>query len=272
VSEFFADVLRQQCYQRETLVTKLRFILFIILAFPGAATSAAPRTFFFSGSIDSIYDPLKQLNGIVAIGTPFHGHYTFDPNAVDSNSAPTLAQYRSTGADYQYVAAVGGMTFTRRGTDGPAGIEIVVGNNNAGLDVYDVQGAAGSLAGGPSFSAIGDVVSGIYLRDGDQTAFSSTALPLEPPNLAPFNDSTSSPNYNANLFNIIALHANQSILFTVSGPVDFLAVPEPAASLAFVSGLSAVALSNRRRKTLRRVSSVRSNRLAPSPTRVSPAI
>jgi hypothetical protein len=227
-------------------MSKFRLTFLVMLFISASETPAAPITFFFSGSLDAIFDPLNQLPAAVTVGTPFQGHYTFNPNVADSNALATLAQYRSTGAEYEYVATVGGMTFTRNGTAGPSGIEIVVGDNNAGLDVYQVQDATGVLTNGPDFSTIGDVSSGIILNDGDQTALSSTALPLAPPSLAPFNDSASSPYYNANFFSMRALLTNGSILFTVSGPVTQIAVPEPSTLLTCSSGLIAAVFAVQR--------------------------
>lgn len=214
-----------------------------VCLFAAAGAKAAPVTFYFSGTVGSIYEPSDVINASVAVGTAFHGHYTFDPGATDTNADPDIGWYESSGAQYEYVVHIGDYTFTSI-AENFSSIDINVNADDTGSDSYNVHSAFVVTASPALDEDVVAIESRFSLIDGDRTAFNSADLPLTPPSLNPFGDSGSD-------FNNFVLHGlaggGASPLLQVRGDIATL-TPEPTSGALALLGLGGAAMLNRRRR------------------------
>jgi hypothetical protein len=208
---------------RSTVVACAGLILLASVA------NAAPITFQFTGIVDStiaFYDPAFIDD---PSGATFTGIYTFDDNATDTVAGSSSGGYVGSGV----TLSVTNQSFSF------ASVNIGV-NNFVGLDQYLV-----SFADAITFLSI-------RLEDAQAGAFSTDALPLLPPALAPFETrfmtfQLSDPGFNA----LVDFNGTITALECVTGcdqqpPVT--PVPEPATVSLLAAGLGVLAARRRARR------------------------
>jgi hypothetical protein len=196
------------------------------------AVRAAPISLFFTGVIDSVFDPTGALDGSVASGTPFTGRYTFESTAPDDDSFARLGIYDSTGAPYGMSVEIGSYSFWSNPVSGTVGIEV---SDSRPYDGYQVSTSIDVLSSDPS---LGLVSFGFQFDDlgfdpaerGD--VWSSDALPLGAPGLSQFGPA----------FFTVGMEIG-----TILGRVTSLtAVPEATTASLVAVGLAGIACSRRR--------------------------
>lgn len=77
----------------------------------GTKGKADIKNFTFQGTINTVVDPEFLLDGSVTNGAPFEGFYIFQTSAQDSNSDPTVADYRYSESAFGVVVKVGSYVF-----------------------------------------------------------------------------------------------------------------------------------------------------------------
>lgn len=147
-------------------------------------TSAEPArgevvTWDFAGNITSVLDSSGLLGGAVSVGTPFSGSLTFDSSTPDSDPDPDLATYQ--GTLVQLSGLIGSVPFGGP-IIGQDRITIANGLPSVGSDAFNVF--SGTDLGGQPMSFI------LNMNDPTGNAFSSTDLPVGPPDLALFDSVT----------------------------------------------------------------------------------
>lgn len=191
--------------------------------------SAATITFSYSGTIDTVgvYDPAFIDD---PTGTLFTGQYTFESTAPDLIGSAEQGSYAGTSLSL----TLSNQTFNF--SPMAIGVSDLTGPP---LDQYLVS-FFDMLT---SFS--------IRLEDAQGGAFSSDALPLSAPGLAPFETrffffQLADDNFNT----LVDVNGTLTSLECISGctPDVSAPVPEPATLLLVPSGLAALALATRRRR------------------------
>lgn len=201
------------------LRTQWRMLAFAVVVSVARSAYAVPVTFEFSGIVNSVTDPGRDLEGLVAAGNTFSGEYTFE------STTP--------GYGY-YVSPAGSVSLTVGSLQIDAGPpRIMVWDAEPPYsDEYSVSAASDSI-----------VASGLQIVEflpiifhyANHTSLTSGDLSLVPPPL-PFNSSSWS-------FWIQGRGSSEQ-LFTLRGTVESL-TPEPCTPLLLLMGIT---LSVRRRK------------------------
>ena len=145
-----------------------------LLFLSGAAPGLAETTIFrIQGHIVTVDDFGSLLDGSIGPGTPFTGHYSFDPATPDSNGDPTVGDYFQT-APHFFRVAVGNYVFE----SDPSNPDYVIETVNRPLDNYQVLSRRNLPVGNLTPEAIA-----WQLDDPTGTALASDALPPTPVNL-----------------------------------------------------------------------------------------
>lgn len=199
------------------------------VALYGAAAACMPITFAFEGSIDN--DPFGVFDSAA-----FAGEYTFDSDIPQVVSTLETGGYAGSGGVYRMtVAFTGTLDPAVSGPYDADTLNITVNNDFFGpLDQYLVT-ARSSLD--PA------LLIELTLSDFTGTAFSSTARPLRPPNLAAFSSARFAL-FGGTLDNPIEAEGALEGLRCTAGCAS---VPEPPAGALTAAALLALALTRRRR-------------------------
>lgn len=144
----------------------------------GAAVRADIKNFTFQGRITRVDDMSFLLDGSVTNGAPFEGFYVFESNATNSNSDPTVGDYRYSGSSFGVVLKIGAYVFRTNPRHVDFVIEVV---NRSGGDTYLLR-SYNNVCSQPLF------VEGIswQLDDPTGSALPSAGLPVAPPDLAAY--------------------------------------------------------------------------------------
>ena len=224
------------------------YVLILVVGIGGSTTTslAKPVTFHFQAEVIQNLGP--ALSPQFPIGRQVWGHYTFESTTpANSSSSNISATYRH--AIQQFVVTIDGL-----GVGSGIGGDITVANpistSGTSADISDSYIVV-SPASGVSIPSVGQgprnlTQATLRLRDIDQVALNSTALPTTPLDLRYFLDhlSSSSPTDNAELW---LTFMSQSAVYTASLRVTSLtSVPEPTTAALL---LPLVFLSLRRRAT-----------------------
>lgn len=159
--------------------------------------TAAPVTFWFSGTVDSINNPSNSLPSGIAIGTPFSGRVTYDPAWVSSATAysfpagDTSNSYFTNTAGFSMLVQIGGHTITNALNPigynyGYVGIYEQFNNN----DSFTVETAHADLMVDGSPTLVGNLIPymNLSLSDRTKTAYNTAVLPSSPPTIGQFPD------------------------------------------------------------------------------------
>lgn len=147
-----------------------KLIHFFLFAFGSA--SAAPITFQFTGFVTQV--PVDDFGTGIQFLDPFQGTYTFDSNTPDSFPADSsIGVYDSITVAAGMTVDIGSNHFSTMGSQ-----FLNVSIQNSSTDSYNIL-AENFVSPGLIFS--------IHLEDPTGAAFSSDALPLNPPGLSAFN-------------------------------------------------------------------------------------
>ncbi|HKY06936.1 MAG TPA: PEP-CTERM sorting domain-containing protein, partial [Candidatus Binatia bacterium] len=205
---------------------KVKFCLAIaiLIAVHYAPAGASPITFSFSGTLVFV-DP--SLSGTFSPGQTISGTYTFESTTPDSDPGnPNFGGYPGANTNLSFVAGSYTGSF-----GGPAFNATNVGLSFPGpFDVYQVN----IPLAGPNVGSATPFQFALDIRDLDQTALASDALPLTPPDLALFETRAITLIFDDNSFVVASLDSLQQ-------------VPEPSALFLLVVGIAAGVRSLRRR-------------------------
>lgn len=193
-----------------------------------SAAAAAPVTFAFSGTIDSVASFDAAFIDDPS-GAMFTGQFTFDSAAPDGALDPDTGAY--TGAAILLELTNQSFNYSP--------VSIGVANDFAGLDQY--------LVGYSDFSTTN---LSLRLEDLDQAVFANDDLPISPPSLAAFE---------SRFFFFQLFDPDFNLLVDVNGTVESLTctagcggepppVPEPATAWLLAVGLGALLRRRRERE------------------------
>jgi hypothetical protein len=192
-------------------------LAFAAALFAGAPTAGAvPVTFWFAGTVDSTNNPGGTLPANIAPGTPFYGRIIYDAGNLTFSNVTTFSN--STVANYYFritpgfafLLQIGGHTVTNREIKNfqwAGNISIYDNYNNSDELSIDI-GQNGLITDGQADT---NSLCVFYLRDNSKTAFTSIALPDQPPSLAVFT--------NAQDFGWYQYDEAQNLRFQVNGTV-----------------------------------------------------
>ncbi|MCW5559549.1 MAG: hypothetical protein KIT22_17170 [Verrucomicrobiae bacterium] len=141
------------------------------------------KNFKFRGSLTKVNDSNHLLDNSVTNGVAFEGFYIFDTDIMDSNSDPTVGDYRHSESTFGIVVKVGSYVFRTNPRHVNFLIEVV---NRTGGDVYLLR-SYHNLCSQPLFV---EHISW-QLDDSTGSAVTNTALPAIPPDLAAYQSSFS---------------------------------------------------------------------------------
>lgn len=210
-----------------------------------ASASAGAITFHFVGTVDIAQGPLLDellAPGVTAadlLGTTFHGSYTFDPDAPDTNGSSQIGSYASSGPPFGMEFHYDHRSFffdeinigITNDVDLPASV-------TPGLldDIYAVQSVPNPHPSDPDLSIRGRLD---LLATGTSTvgpgAITTDALPLVPPDIAAFDQ--------ARVFvNVLREEEEDGEMVSrvragLGGTLRILRVPEPSSLLLMTAGL-----------------------------------
>ncbi len=183
---------------------------------------AAPVTFWFAGIVDGVSNPSNALPANIQNGTPFYCRVSYETTNLSltlSNQAGTAINYyfrETTG--FSFLMQIGGHTVTNS-TDNKISQwsgNVCIHNDFIGEDQYFLQ------IGNNGLVTDGAVNTNTYvnfeLLDSSSTAFSSNALPNQPPNIALFPD--------RRRFNWYAANASNNFIFQVDGEITQVSTNE----------------------------------------------
>lgn len=208
-------------------------VAFVLAALPGPA-QADLITFNFSGHVTSVFDNYNELDGSVAVGTPFSGQYTFDSAWPHSDTDPNYRNYSPVSPTGVGMSVSVGNYHTQSVSTADQDFFISVADNWSGEDCYDVN----SMKNVPTGS-LNDPYMFFSLEDYSQTALSSLALPLTPPDLSAW---TSNIFWLWNNENEIHIEGSLETLTMEGAPV-----PVPGTLVLLLSGLAGLGLYRRLR-------------------------
>ena len=137
------------------------------------------KRFAFSGTVGQVSTGTGGvLDGSITNGSPFEGYYTFDITAADSNSDPTVGDYRFTNSAFGLVVRMGSYVFRTDPRRVDFLIEVV---NRPGQDNY-------LLRSYQNLGSQGVIIEHIawQLDDRSGTALSNDLLLPTPPVLSAF--------------------------------------------------------------------------------------
>lgn len=195
------------------------FAACIWLSSPPSAP-AAPITFAYTGEVTSVRDDGPYLDGSITVGTPFWGTYTFESSTPDDYPNVPWARYT-------FPASAQLIMTLHVGSYSLVAPIAYIGVDNGAKDTYGVSSR-------PFNFSTKQALSGFAYTDLSGTVFESDSLPLEPPDIARFND-----------FGSFRFASTDQVgdSFSVDGRVLTI-TPEPEAALLALVSLS---LSVRRR-------------------------
>jgi hypothetical protein len=204
-----------------------------------STTRAAPLTFEFSGRVSVVTDGGRQLDNSVATGTSFHGSYTFDDAAVDSDPWSMGGTYASPAPLGRIAVTMGSYTFE---SDPVSGMLRVIVRD--GWDLYQVSSSFDNLSSDSSLTvvSIGWTLNDLIIGDPIHTndAISNDRQLLVPPDLGVW--TPGDVDFHVGL-------EGPETSFSIYGRVSSVAeVPEPSPSLLVAAGLLALAVRRRSRR------------------------
>jgi hypothetical protein len=153
------------------------FSLFAILLFDCPASKADPITFTFSGTVENVS---PALGSIFSTDTTISGSYTFDSTLGSSFNNPTGGGE----ASYYYQDTTANLTIQIGAYTATSPDILILVENDAGTDhdQYRMIATSPSLQG-PDVGGLDLNTFSLILIDPTDTVFSSTALPLTPPDM-----------------------------------------------------------------------------------------
>lgn len=194
---------------------KLRFtsicVALVVAAFASPAW-AVPITFSFTGTVDGLYDDAGYLDDSIVPGETFTGTYTFESSTPDDSPDVPWATYGFASSPELV------MTLRIGSYDIVAPLAFIYVENTT-KDVYQVQSQPFSIG---SKSALLNFT----CMDVTHTAFSTDALPLNPPDVLSFE-------YTGFSFGSTDQFGDG---FGVGGLITSI-TPEPASAICCVMGL-----------------------------------
>lgn len=157
-------------------------------------TSAAPVTYWFSGTVEDYHNASNTAPVGVTVGTPFVGRISYDTAQVSHTTTNnpgggTNSQYNFADLTaYSFVVHIAGHTISNMVTSGNCG-QIILENNVYGIDRYVAETTSVLTLNGTNMVAFpNQAMMGLELYDNTKSALTSTALPLSGPQLDHFSD------------------------------------------------------------------------------------
>jgi hypothetical protein len=156
---------------------------------------ATPVTFWFSGTVNSIYNPSNAVPADINIGTPFTGRITYDPawmSFSNANSFPagdTLDTYYTNTVGFSMLVQIGGHTITNApNPDGYTCGYVGVYDQFNNSDSLTLETGNAAIIVDGSSTRVGNQIPvlNLYLQDAGKTVFSSASLPTSAPPQANF--------------------------------------------------------------------------------------
>ena len=151
--------------------------LIFIGALAAVTSQAALKNFTFSGTVERVDDQFLRLDGSITNGTPLEGFYIFDPTISDSNSDPSVGDYRNTSSSCGVVVKMGNYVFRTN----PRKVDFLIEVVNRDTDNYLLRSYY-NVSSQPI--DVGHI--SWQLDDRTGSAFGAASLPLIPPDLADF--------------------------------------------------------------------------------------
>lgn len=197
---------------------------FLAVACAAPAASAGLVTWEFGGVITAVDDPLGIATGLVDVGSPFSGSFTFDPTTPDTHpDLPRLGRFNNAIVDLDGV--VGNLAFSGAGTFNS--IRVFDRIAWAETDSYNIS-VVDLMT--PMLGETSDL--SFILQDSTGEVFSDDSLPAIP------------PHFDSTFFRLQT--ASENVVLT--GEITSV-VPEPSALVLLVVGVVPFLLrkSHRRR-------------------------
>lgn len=233
----------------------LGLLLVSVSSLWSAPTSeAAAVTFHFEGIVDIAQGELLEellAPGVTAadlVGTSFHGSYTFDPDAPDTNGSPQLGAYSSVGAPFgmDFHFDHRSFFFESLGMVVVDDLDFLDGTPGLLDDFYAVQSIPSPHPTDPILALRGRLDIGATGTDTvGPSALTSAALPLVPPDLTLFNDGRV-------FINVIRDEVENGqpvsrVRAGLGGTLRVLRLPEPSTLLLLGAGMLVVGACRRKR-------------------------
>jgi hypothetical protein len=162
-------------------------VVALCMAVSGAkSTLAVPITFLFTGTVQSVFDGLGQLDSSVDVGSAFSGVYTFDSDT--PNTAKPVVEGEA--GLYEHDAPPAGVTidvgnFTFRSVPAAPDFDLIVNNDFgfAGSDDYGFTSHNNEAVGLPT-PGLANQLDIQWFAQSFNNPFNSVDLPLVPPDLS----------------------------------------------------------------------------------------
>jgi len=140
-------------------------------------------TFEFEMEVTQIDgDDEGLLEGILGIGDPIHGTYTFDPEALDIDPTSEFGVFDVDAYSLHFDSVV----YENVPPFSPGFDAIFIANDFFGFDEYAAEAFNLEQQSGPAVTEFGSFF--FALDDTDQTVFDDDSLPLSPPELSEFEE------------------------------------------------------------------------------------